>query len=86
MPFYVYILESLKDGSLYIGSSGNVAARLQRHNSGQTRYTSRKLPWRILGTITCATKAEAIILEKKLKRWKNPARLRHLLGQNIHKA
>ena len=38
MCYFVYILQSERDGSFYIGSTSDVEARLSRHNSGRTRY------------------------------------------------
>ena len=39
MPYYVYILRSLKDKKYYIGSTSNVEARLKFHNAGLQRST-----------------------------------------------
>ena len=45
MKYYVYILRSLQDGSLYKGQTNNPEARLKQHNSGKSEYTSRKALW-----------------------------------------
>jgi putative endonuclease len=47
MPFYVYILQSLKDGSYSIGSKNNLTDRIERHNQGRSNYTKGKRPWKI---------------------------------------
>ncbi len=84
MAFYVYVLQSRADGTLYLGSTQDVKARLERHNRGRVRYTSRKRPWDLLGTIPCLTRSEAVKLERQLKRWKNPERVRQFLAKDRH--
>jgi len=48
MSVYVYIIESLKDRSYYIGSSEDPYKRLDNHNSGISKYTSKKMPWKLV--------------------------------------
>jgi putative endonuclease len=48
MTFSVYILESLKDGSYYVGSTNNLEDRLKRHNEGRVAYTKPKRPWELV--------------------------------------
>lgn len=40
----VYVLQSGKDGNLYIGCSGNIEKRLAQHQKGQVRATKGRLP------------------------------------------
>jgi len=44
-PYYVYFLQSQKDGSYYIGVTVNTAARLKDHNTGLSKSTEPKRPW-----------------------------------------
>ncbi len=44
MKFIVYIIQSENDGSFYIGFTSDIEQRLSYHNSGKSRYTSRKCP------------------------------------------
>ncbi|MDI6803080.1 MAG: GIY-YIG nuclease family protein [Bacteroidota bacterium] len=37
MAFYVYILQSEKDGTLYTGQTLNLRERLHLHNSGRIK-------------------------------------------------
>ncbi|MBW1700124.1 MAG: GIY-YIG nuclease family protein [Deltaproteobacteria bacterium] len=72
MPFYVYILQSLKDGSYYIGSTNNLENRLKRHNQGRSRYTKSKCPWQIVyseqfSDRSSAAKRENFIKQRKSK-------------------
>lgn len=41
----VYILESSKDKSYYIGVTSNIKLRLKEHNSGLSKSTASKRPW-----------------------------------------
>ncbi len=68
MPFYVYIIQSQKDGTLYKGSTEDYVQRLADHNAGLSTYTSTKLPWQLVYVEEHPTKREALIREKKLKR------------------
>ena len=48
MSAYVYILESIRDGSYYIGSTRDLNKRIEEHNSGKSKYTSSRTPWKIV--------------------------------------
>ena len=69
--FYVYILESQKDNSFYIGQTSDLEKRIITHNKGLSRYTSRKLPWILVYSESYPTRKEAILREKFLKKQKN---------------
>ena len=66
--FFVYILKSTKDNSLYIGRTNNVNRRLAEHNSGHTQATKSKRPYSLLETIECGSLAESLRLEKEYKK------------------
>lgn len=46
--FYVYILQSEKDKSLYIGYSPDLRKRLQKHNKNQVTSTKDKTPFKLI--------------------------------------
>jgi putative endonuclease len=71
MCYYVYLLQSEVDLTYYVGSSTNPDLRLVRHNSGGTRYTARKRPWKIVYVERHETKREALIRERFLKKQRN---------------
>ena len=77
MSFYTYILESLTTGKLYIGQTADLDKRIFRHNNGGSRYTKGKGPWKLLFSIGFMTRSEAILLENRLKRFKNPAKVKN---------
>ena len=71
MPFYVYML-ACRDGTLYTGSTTDLAARLAAHQSGRgSRYTRGRRPVRLayceeLPTVSAARRSEATL--KRLPR------------------
>ncbi|MEO8514357.1 MAG: GIY-YIG nuclease family protein [Ignavibacteria bacterium] len=42
--FIVYIIQSIVDKSFYIGYTSNLEKRLEFHNIGKSKYTSKKIP------------------------------------------
>ena len=71
MSYYVYILQSEKDASFYIGYSEDPIRRLEKHNASKSGYTSNKKPWKLVYTESFETKREALQREKFLKRQRN---------------
>jgi len=69
--FSVYILESLRDGSYYIGYSKDPEKRLRKHNSSTKGYTSTKKPWCLVHIEKFDAKSEAIKRERFLKAQRN---------------
>jgi putative endonuclease len=71
MKFSVYILQSVEDKSFYIGFTSNMKQRLEYHNSGKSRYTSRKMPWTIVYEELYDTRSEAMKRKRFLKKQRN---------------
>ena len=46
--FYVYVLESLKNGELYTGYTSDLRKRVQEHNYGLNPSTKRYVPWKLI--------------------------------------
>ncbi|MCX6762135.1 MAG: GIY-YIG nuclease family protein [Candidatus Moranbacteria bacterium] len=67
MPFFVYILRSIKDGKLYIGQTNNLEDRLLRHNSGKVTATRNRRPLTITHQEEYPSRTEAMQREKYLK-------------------
>ena len=65
--YFVYILQSQKDQSLYVGSTENVKQRLADHNSGKAKYSSSKRPYALKWFCAFPTKPSALAFEKYLK-------------------
>ncbi len=65
--YYVYILYSESFDKFYIGQTNDLANRVKRHNAGSELYTKRYIPWILKWSTQKPTRAEAMVLEKKLK-------------------
>ena len=79
MPFYIYIIQSQKDESYYIGSSGDLPDRIERHNAGRSRYTRTRLPWELVYYEEFRTKSEALKRENQIKRRKSKEYIKKLI-------
>ena len=64
--FYVYLLIN-QEGKTYIGQTKDLDERLLGHETGKTKYTRGKGPWRLLHSETYQTRVEALKREKQLK-------------------
>ena len=69
--YIVYILQSDSDLSYYIGQTENLENRIQYHNDGMSRYTSKKMPWNVVYFEEYKTRKEAIARERFLKKQRN---------------
>jgi putative endonuclease len=71
MSFFVYILASRRNGTLYIGMTDNLARRISEHQSGVVpgftgRYGVKALVWYELHE----SRESAFQRERQLKKWK----------------
>ncbi|MDD4333243.1 MAG: GIY-YIG nuclease family protein [Patescibacteria group bacterium] len=64
---FLYILESLIDFSHYVGITHDVTKRLNEHNHGKSKFTSRKIPWIVIYIEQCPDIKSARKREKYLK-------------------
>ncbi len=69
--YFVYILQSDSDSSYYIGQTEDLEKRLSYHNDGKSRYTSKKMPWKVVYFEEYRTRKEAITRERFLKKQRN---------------
>jgi len=65
--FFLYVLKSKKDGSLYIGQTNNLDDRLAKHNRGEIKSTKSRIPFEIIYSEAFSTRREAMYREKHLK-------------------
>ncbi|MBW1768053.1 MAG: GIY-YIG nuclease family protein [Deltaproteobacteria bacterium] len=79
MSYSVYIIKSIKDGSYYIGSTQDLAERIQRHNQGRSKYTKTKRPWELVYREEFPDRSSAVKREIYLKRQKSKERIESLL-------
>ena len=71
MAYYVYILQSQSNHTYYVGSTGNLASRLQRHNQGRSNYTKSGIPWKIVYSEQYETRCQATKRERQIKNRKS---------------
>lgn len=65
--FYVYILQSLKNKSLYIGYTADLKKRFYEHNNGESLATKPFRPYKVIFYEAFLNKADAKNREEYLK-------------------
>ncbi len=84
--FYIYVIKSLKNGSLYIGFANDLKERISKHNSGKSAYTKKHMPWKLIYYEAYLSKTDALIREKRLKQFaKGYAQLKRRLKNSLDK-
>jgi len=78
---HVYILYSPSIDTYYVGSTGNLEDRLQRHNAGRSVYTKRGIPWILVYSKEFLTKAEACREEYRIKAEKSRKYIEQLINK-----
>ncbi len=68
MEYVVYILYSEKRKRYYVGQTNNLEERFKRHNNGFVPSTKSGLPWELVLTLSVENRAEAMKLEKRIKK------------------
>jgi len=63
----VYILQSEKDNSVYVGNTGDLTDRFKRHNEGRVPSTKDRLPWKLVCYLTFENIQTAYDFERYLK-------------------
>ncbi|HET9477490.1 MAG TPA: GIY-YIG nuclease family protein [Dehalococcoidia bacterium] len=75
MEFCVYMLEC-SDGSVYVGHTEDLEARLAAHRSRlYGGYTAKRLPVRLILAEGFPTRDEAFAAERRLKGWRRSKKL-----------
>jgi putative endonuclease len=65
--YYVYVLQSQKDGNFYVGFTCDLDRRLKEHNNGENQSTSSGRPFILVYFEVCFDGRDAIHREKYLK-------------------
>jgi putative endonuclease len=71
MPYFVYIIQSQKDESYYIGSTQDLDEPLHRHNQGRSNYTKAKSPWELVYSEEFHDRSSAVRPENEIKSHKS---------------
>jgi putative endonuclease len=79
MPYFVYILKSLKDKTYFVGSTQNLESRLKRHNEGWVAYTKPRRPWKLVYSEEHPDRSSAIKRESAIKAHKRRAFIKSLI-------
>lgn len=77
--WYIYILQSEKNGKYYIGYTSNVDERLKTHNQKMVRATKSGAPWKIIHTEEFQNRQEAYRRERQIKRYKSGEAFKKLI-------
>jgi putative endonuclease len=68
--YYVYILASGRNGTLYIGVTNNLRTRLEQHRSGRgSEFVKKYGVYRLVHVEEFVSPRDAIAREKQLKNW-----------------
>ncbi|MGX9366259.1 GIY-YIG nuclease family protein [Desulfoplanes sp. PS50] len=65
--FYTYVLQSEKDGNLYVGFSKDLKLRFEQHASGRVESTRDRRPLKLIYYEATLVRDDAIRREKYLK-------------------
>ncbi|WP_250434133.1 GIY-YIG nuclease family protein [Hanstruepera flava] len=65
--YFVYILQSLKDGNKYTGYTKDLSSRFEAHQKGKVKSTKHRRPLKLIYFEGCLTQEDALKREKYLK-------------------
>jgi putative endonuclease len=65
--YYVYVLQSEKDGLFYTGYTGDLNKRIREHQDGHVISTKNRLPMKLVYWEGCLNQQDATRREKYLK-------------------
>ncbi len=75
-PYFVYILASGRNGTLYVGVTNDLARRVSEHKLGNASEFTRK--YGVKHLVWCESfiqVADAVACEKRIKRWRRAWKL-----------
>ncbi len=81
--FYVYILASRRNGTLYIGVTSDLVKRIFEHKAGLVPGFTKRYGVKLLVYYeTYATAEQAILREKRMKEWRRAWKLELIERKN----
>ncbi len=83
--FYNYVLQSLKNRSLYVGVTVDLKKRLTEHNLGLNRSTKPYRPWKLIYYEACLDGDDAKRREHYLKTTQGQRLLKRRLKKYFYK-
>lgn len=79
--YFVYILRSLKNNDIYVGSTENIVRRFNLHNKGRVKSTKAYRPWELLNEEKFNLRSDAVRHERFLKTGQQKEILKRKYGQ-----
>lgn len=65
--YYVYVLQSKKDGNFYVGHTADLPKRMEHHNKGVVESTKNRRPLVVIYYEACIKQKDALHRERYLK-------------------
>lgn len=65
--YFVYVLQSLKDGNKYTGYTKDLSSRFEAHQNGEVQSTKHRRPFELIYFEGCLSQTDALKREKYLK-------------------
>ncbi|GEM_PF-257117 len=84
MFFYVYVLQSKKNGNIYVGYTMDLRKRLQEHNRKLNFSTKPHVPWELIHYESYRNKEDAMRREKYLKTSQGARLLKRMLKEYFY--
>ncbi|MEE9162887.1 MAG: GIY-YIG nuclease family protein [Candidatus Neomarinimicrobiota bacterium] len=77
--YWVYVLQSKKDGGFYTGYTQDLDKRVREHNAGKTRSLRGRMPLELVYSEEFPHKRAAKERERQIKSWKGGEGLKNLM-------
>jgi len=85
MFYYVYILQSLKVNTFYIGHTSDLRKRIKQHNSGTNSATKPHIPYKLIFYEAFLNRIDAKNREEYLKSGYGRKTIKTLLNRFLRK-
>ena len=83
MAFYVYMLASGRNGTLYVGQTDDLLARVHQHREKTFKgFTARYDVGRLVWFEVCGDRDSALTYERQIKKWYRAWKLRTIEAAN----
>ena len=81
--YYVYVLQSKKDGNFYAGFTSDLTRRMQEHHQGKNISTSKRLPVELIYFEGHKSKEDTLRRESYFKTTKGKTTLKQILRNHL---
>jgi putative endonuclease len=82
MAFFVYIMANQRNGTLYIGSTDDLARRVFEHQSRVRGFTAKHGCTKLVWCEQHETREGALIRERRMKEWRRSWKLMIIEEEN----